>query len=159
MYSGSVLKKGKQLETKRAMELYRSTIPIRPSSYPYHLQKAIWAQQKISWDNWFLGRWSLKWQQMQSNHLISMSSKKSPRRWTAAILHQFFLLSWDMWSYRNKRLHGNAGILALAKHVELDASITASLALGHTGMTPQTRHFLYVPLITLTGYSVQYEQR
>ena len=37
-------------------------LPIRPSSYPYHLQTAIRAQQKISWDNWMLGRWSPHWQ-------------------------------------------------------------------------------------------------
>ena len=64
-----------------------------------------------------------------------------------------------MWSYRNDRLHGNAGILVLAKHAELDTSIAASLALGHTGMTPQTRHFLYVPLTTLTGYSIALKEQ
>jgi hypothetical protein len=138
---------------------HRSNIPIRPSSYPYYLQKAIRAQQKIGWDNWFLGRWSPRWQIIQSNYLLSIGSKKSPRRWTAAIIHQFFLLSWDMWSYRNHRLHGNAGILALAKHAELDASIAASLALGRTGMTPQTRHFLYIPLNVLSGYSIALKEQ
>ena len=64
-----------------------------------------------------------------------------------------------MWSYRNDRLHGNAGILALAKHAELDANITAPLALGDTGMTPQDHHFLYVPLITLTGYPIALKEQ
>ena len=64
-----------------------------------------------------------------------------------------------MWSNRNERLHSNAGILALAKHAELDPSITTSLALGHTGMTPQTRHFLYVPLIILTGYYIALKEQ
>ena len=64
-----------------------------------------------------------------------------------------------MWSYRNNRLHGNAGILALAKYAELDTNITASLALGRTGMTPQTRHFLYVPIITLTGYYIALKEQ
>ena len=106
-----------------------------------------------------MGRWSPRWQQVQSNHLLPLGSKKSPRRWTDAIIRQFFLLSLDMWSYRNERLYGNAGILALAKHAELDTNIAASLALGHTGMTPQTRHFLYVPVITLTGYPIALKEQ
>ena len=104
---------------------HRCNLPIRPSLYPYHLQKAVRAKQKIGWGNWLLGRWSPRWQRVQSNYLLSIDSKKSLRRWTAAIIRQFFLLSWDMWSYRNDRLHGNAGILATAKHAKLDAGITA----------------------------------
>ena len=64
-----------------------------------------------------------------------------------------------MWSYRNDRLHGNAGILALAKHAESDASIAASLALGPAGMTPRTRHFLYVPLNVLSEYSIALKEQ
>ena len=41
-----------------------------------------------------LGRWSPRWQRVHSNHLLSVGSKKSPRQWTAAIIHQLFLLSW-----------------------------------------------------------------
>ena len=64
-----------------------------------------------------------------------------------------------MWSYQIDRLHGNAGILALAKHAKLDASISAAIALGPAGMTPQTRHFLYVPLITLTENSIALKEQ
>ena len=64
-----------------------------------------------------------------------------------------------MRSYSNERLHGNACILARAKHAKLDASIPVSIALGHTGMIPQARHFLYVPLITLTGYSIALKEQ
>ena len=59
-----------------------------------------------------------------------------------------------MWSNRNNQLHSNAGILAMAKHAEVDTSITASIALGPAGMTTHTRHFLFVPLITITRYSI-----
>ena len=64
-----------------------------------------------------------------------------------------------MWSYHNDRLHDNAGVLASAKHAELDASISAEIALGPTGMISHTRHFLYVNLSTLNGCSVALKQQ
>ena len=134
-------------------------LAIKVLSYPYHHQKAIRVQQKNGWDNWMLERWFPQWQRVQSNHLLSIGSKKSPRRWTAAIIHQFFLLGWDMWIYQNDRLHGNADILASAKHAELDASISAAITLEPTGMTTHTRHFLYVSLITITGYSIALKEQ
>ena len=63
-----------------------------------------------------------------------------------------------MWSYRNGRLRGNAGILASAKHAKLDANISAAIALRPTGMITYARRFLYVPLNTLNGYFVALKQ-
>jgi len=47
----------------------------------------------------------------------------------------------------------------MAKHAELDASVAAETALGRTGMTAFTRHFLYVPLSTLPGYSISLKEQ
>ena len=44
------------------------------------------AQKQIGRANWMLGRWSPRWQRVQSNHPLSIGSKKSPRRWTSGII-------------------------------------------------------------------------
>ena len=107
-----------------------------------------------------LGRWPPYWQSVQAKYLISIGSKKSPIRRAASIIHQFFLLSWNLWSYCNDWLHGTADILATAKRIDLDTSIAEAISLGSTGMTITTScHFLCVPILTLSRYSIPLKEQ
>jgi hypothetical protein len=51
-------------------------------------------------------------------------------RWATAIIRKLHLVSWDLCQYRNNRLHGEAGTLALARHSVLDLRITEEFHLG-----------------------------
>jgi len=83
------------------------------SIYPIHfslaLRPALYAQSTIGWTNFFLGRWTPVWRTLQNAHYVSIASKRTSLRWTTAVIHQLLLTAWDLWQYRNNRLHGEAG--------------------------------------------------
>jgi len=64
-------------------------------------------------------------------------------RWATAVIHRLYLTAWDMWQYRNNRLHGKAGIHDLARHSTLDLRIEEELITGSAGMTRQSKHLIY----------------
>ena len=127
---------------------------IYPSSYSLAIASAVRAQRTIGWHNWLLGRWSPRWYQIQADYYSHIGSKRSPKRWATAIIHQFFLTSWDLWTYRNERLHGPGGTLDAEQHQSLDASITSELAIGAVGALPQSHSLLQTPFQVLQGYTL-----
>ena len=58
------------------------------------------------------------------------------------MINQLFLTAWDMWQYRNNRLHRRARPLALARHSVLDNRTEEDMIAGYAGMTQQTQHFI-----------------
>ena len=139
-------------------KLRTNRIPYR-YHYDYCLAGAIAAQQKIGWDNWLLGRWSPKWQEIQAAHYTSIGSKRTSHRWATAIINQFFLTSWDLWKYRNERLHGSTGSIATAQHASLNIRIDEEYALGSEGMAPSSRHFLRPPIDTIKSCNTVHKQQ
>ena len=83
-----------------------------------------------------LGRWSKKWQIVQKNHLTSIGSKRSPKRWTAAIIRQFMLTCWDIWDFRNTLIHGKGGRLARMQNRLLDTRIRQEFEIGTKELLP-----------------------
>ena len=63
------------------------------------IRDAVRDQEKIGLTNFVLGRWSPKWQIIQSKHYKWIYSKKLPRRWATTIIRRLFLVPWDMWQY------------------------------------------------------------
>eukprot|EP00536_Pseudo-nitzschia_multiseries_P011651 jgi/Psemu1/29570/gm1.29570_g len=127
---------------------------IHPSSYSPDIASAIRAQRRIGWHNWFLGRWTPLWHQIQADYYSLIGSKRSPRRWTTAVIHQFFLTCWDLWTYWNQRLHGTGGSLESEQHQSLNDSISSELAIGLAGALPQSHSLLQIPLQVLRGYTL-----
>ena len=127
---------------------------IYPSSYLPAIASAVRAQRRIGWHNWLLGRCSPLWHQIQAAHYSQIGSKRSPLRWATAIIHQFFLTCWDLWTYQNDRLHGPGGTLAAEQHQSLDASISSELAIGTAGALPQSHSLLQTPFQVLQGYTL-----
>ena len=111
-------------------------------STEFGLHEAIEEQETLGWNNYLLGRWSPKWQQVQAQYFASISSQKTSRRWATAILHQFFMNAWDMWQYRNDRLHGPAGPLVLDQHRQLNLRIEEEMIAGCTDMHRPSRYLI-----------------
>ena len=127
---------------------------IHPIHFSLALRPALYAQSTIGWTNFFLGRWTPVWRTLQNAHYVSISSKRTSLRWTTAVIHQLLLTAWDLWQYRNNRLHGEAGPLAIAQHALLDAQISEDITIGVAGMLPDTTHYLSIPLATLKQYTL-----
>ena len=106
------------------------------------IQDAVREQNKIGWDNFILGRWSLKWQRIQKNYYASINSKRSVKRWAAAIIHKLIMIVWDLWSFRNKLVHGPKGIEESERHKELNSKIEEEYSKGSLTLIEKDKHLI-----------------
>ena len=58
------------------------------------------------------------------------------------MIHKLLLTSWDLWDYRNGRLHGHAGPRELARHQSFNSDIAAEFALGSASLVAGSRHLI-----------------
>ena len=63
--------------------------------------------------------------------------------WLAtALIHKLFLVSWDLWQYRNDRLHAAAGQRELALHSDLNTEIESEYLLGSATLPEDSRYLI-----------------
>ena len=105
-------------------------ITVAEFSAEFGLHKAIEEQEILGWNIYLLGQWSPKWQTVQAKYFASISSQKTSKRWATAVLHQFYMNSWDMWQYQNDRLHSTAGPRVLDQHRQLNLRIEEEIIAG-----------------------------
>ena len=60
---------------------------------------AIKEQTEIGWDNFLVGRWSVKWQDIQEKFNKLMKNKRSHQRWATAIIRKLLTISWAIWDF------------------------------------------------------------
>ena len=57
---------------------------------------------------------------VQDKYFAPISNQTTCKGWVTTILYQFYMNTWDMWQYRNDKLHGTAGPLVLDQHRQLN---------------------------------------
>ena len=96
----------------------------------------------MGWDNFVLGRWCPSWRYHQASHYMDIGSRKSSLRWATALIHKLLLTSWDLWQYRNNRLHAHAGPRELAQHSSFNSDIDSEFALGSATLAAVSRYLI-----------------
>jgi hypothetical protein len=87
-------------------------------------------QEEIEWNNFVLGRWSVKWDEAQQRHYERIGSKRRSKRWATSILA---MIRWVLWEFQNGILHAPTGPLAVAKHTFLESLIGEDFTIGKVG--------------------------
>ena len=90
--------------------------------------------------NFVLGRWSHLWQVTQAAHFRRISSKRSLKRWAAAIIKKITLIIWDMWQFCNGVCHSSDGPKALAHHSRLNQEIKYQFLEDAAGLLENNKH-------------------
>jgi hypothetical protein len=121
---------------------WRQGLPIRPTDFPISIRDLIREQSLLGWDNFVLGRWCPSWRKHQDEYYSSTGSLRTSLRWATAVIHKLLLTAWDLWDYRNGRLHGHAGPRELARHQSFNSDIAAEFALGSASLVVGSRHLL-----------------
>ena len=80
-------------------------------------------QNKIGWFAFLTGRVSWFWTENQRLHFQRKKIDKLPRNWTAALIKQAFLVSWDLWKDRNNIKHSTPMAAKNREMAKLDAEI------------------------------------
>lgn len=124
------------------LETWRRADPIRPASFPatWGIRAAIQDQHDtLGWDNFVHGRWSPKWERPQRRHYQEQQSRRTSRRWAAAIIKKLFLTAWDMWDHRNFILHHPQGPKQQEENRQLNLAISEEYRTGFTALLPRDR--------------------
>ena len=82
-----------------------------PAQYPPHLQPLIASQDLIGWDQIFLGRFSLYWTKLHSDHLTQRgyqhTGQNSGTQWLASLIRLLWTHIHQVWLARNLARHGS----------------------------------------------------
>jgi hypothetical protein len=128
----------KSMETLKQWLLLNKTHPEIASLIINHLQawrrddgfpqvKIPWAkpafeaQTGIGWKNFFEGMMSQEWQEVQKFYFTRIGSKRSPKRWTSALIRKLWQIAWDLWEHRNGFVHEReAGLVSeqINRHIQ-----------------------------------------
>lgn len=92
------------------------------------LQELTTKQQQCGWRNFFEGLWITDWLIATQRYFLKIAPKKSPRRWTSALIRKMWLIAWDLWEHRNGYLHDKETSI-LSQQVDADISEQFSLGL------------------------------
>ena len=72
------------------------------------------------------------WEPIQKTYLDATYSKKSASRWIKELIIKLWLISWDMWDYRNGLVHDDAQVRTEQLIAQLNADITEKHETGQT---------------------------
>ena len=67
---------------------------------------------------------------------------RSSLRWATAVIHKLLLTAWDMWDYRNGRLHAFAGPRELAQHQSFNSDIESEFSMGSHSLPADSKHLI-----------------
>ena len=86
----------------RYLKAWRMDDPIRET---YSAGDPFDAQNRIGWDNFIFGIVSRRWAVLQQKEYEKRLSRRTGRRWAAALVQKLWDVSWDQWQHRNAVLH------------------------------------------------------
>ena len=127
--------------------LRNRTFPPNPNAMPplatNSVDRAIWEQTQIGWDNLLRGRISTRWRFIQAQHYQSEQSRRSPDRWAADIIYRLLQISHSLWTTRNNIVHerDQQGLL-LQEGISLNDSITEEYSSGWESLLPEDQHLI-----------------
>ena len=93
-----------QQDTPFTINPQQATIPA--------IKRLIARQNAIGWHQVFLGRFSIDWNQVQDDHYANMintkeGKKRTGQRWQQTLIGEIWNQWFDVWTMRNKDLHGS----------------------------------------------------
>jgi len=113
----------------QALRAWGSDSEFDYTALPPYMIEAFSEQASLGWFSFLLGFASPKWRLVQQRFFARNFKSRPPsiRRWTATLVSQALLVSWDMWEHRNAILHEASNVTRLNT---LSAAIADQYRLG-----------------------------
>jgi hypothetical protein len=75
--------------------------PVETETFSQTLARTLAKKKEIGWQNLLEGFPAKRWAHHQEVYLKQIESKRSSRRWTAALVKKLAEVTWQMWDHRN----------------------------------------------------------
>jgi hypothetical protein len=125
------------------------------SNFSQPLQSAINQQSRIGWRNLLEGFPAKKWSELQAEQYKRIRSRRSSRRWIAALVKKLAEIVWQMWDHRNTV--NNAKETATLS-IEANRRIREEYAQGFRNLSNAAQKLAQQSAETLLNKGLQYRQ-
>jgi hypothetical protein len=113
------------------------------------LNYALQDQNAIGWTNFYKGRLSKKWEQVQKDHYRkTKAAKADPYKWATSVITTMWQGFLQMWESRNDDQHGRDNIDAISKEREKLLKKTRQLYEQKESIDPEDRRLYHKPVAT-----------
>ena len=133
-----------------------NTEPTRNTSYFRGLAAALQAQATIGWKALLAGFIAIEWSGVQEAYYQWVGSRRSGRRWAAALIKKIWEVSWDMWEHRNGFVHTPSANTVASRAIT--RALRQEHALGIHSLPRQDQHLFRITLDTLLQSRVEVQQ-
>ena len=124
--------------------------------YSREIQEVMQLQTKIGWQALLEGCPARGWAELQAEAYAGFGSKKSGRRWVAALIKKLAETAWQMWDHRNAVNTNNETAMA---SLEINNRIRSEFNLGFRTLDREARQLARrKPLRTLLQSSLEYRR-
>jgi hypothetical protein len=89
----------------RYLSTWRQDTQWKHHSAQAWLKSVLLDQTLLGWSNFVDGFISTSWQSTQKIYFLRIGSRRSPKRWTIALIRKLWEVAWDMWEHQNGALH------------------------------------------------------
>jgi hypothetical protein len=111
------------------------------------LNQALQDQNKIGWTNFYKGRLSKKWEQVQKAHYSNTKATKAdPYKWETLVITAMWEGFLQMWENRNNDQHGRDTTDAISKEREKLLKKTRQLYEQKESIDPEDQRLYHKPV-------------
>ena len=107
-----------------------------PTGHLRELRTVFDAQTDIGWGAALEGRLSIHWINIQERHFSRIKTRKSAKRWMAALIQKMWAIAWELWEHRNSCQQERATEEQRAKN---SVNIRYEFGLGNNGLDSKDR--------------------
>jgi hypothetical protein len=117
------------------------------------LQNILQLQDTIGARQFFKGWIHSGWEELQEQHCNKISSKRSSKCWTIALITKLWEVAWDLWDYRNAVYHDQQNKSLQEEKSSLDLQVRDLIQqMTLTGLRPKDRHLASITLERLLDF-------
>jgi hypothetical protein len=125
---------------------------IHPLTKP-SLWKLLSLQDTIGARQFFEGWVHKEWEVIQTKYLNEISSRRSGKRWTSALISKMWDVAWDLWEHRNAVYHHTSNKALASDSAILDTQVRVLIQkLDQIELMPKDQHLAIIPFERLTTF-------
>ena len=94
----------------------------------------------MGWEPFIRGFVASQWSLAQHCHLQHLQSRKAGKRWLTCLIQKLWMVSWDMWRFRNGVLHSQSTTTPTNFSFLLATTIINELNHGHRLLPPSCKY-------------------
>jgi hypothetical protein len=111
------------------------------------------AQETIGARQFFEGWLHWNWEATQAQYYKEIHSRRSPQRWTTAVITKLWDVAWDLWEYRNSVFHQHMNRSLQEDVLTIDLQIKDIHSAAETiPLLPKDRHLMTISINRLLDF-------